>query len=143
MIKIARILRLLVILCTGLFLLDFLTHGPGRGVSLIPAEDWQFALIKLFALVCFLTGSILFLISAVAAFLILAAGILARSILELKYSVGKLCFNDGWWYDHSGTSMVIAFYIASFILPALLTIDCFRFIHSELRAKAAEQDVVL
>jgi hypothetical protein len=139
---ITNINRLFLILCTGLFLLNFLTHGPGRGVSLIPAEDWQFALIKLLSLVCFLVGSILFSRNALTAFILLAAGLLARSILELKYSVGKLWFTDSGWNNHAETPMVIAFYIASFVLPALLTIDCFRNMRLKLRIQKAEKAAI-
>lgn len=140
MIKKARILRLLVILCTGLLLLDFLTHGPGRGASLIPSEDWQFALIKLVSLVCFLAGAIFFSRNAVTAFILLAVGLLARSILELKYSVGKLWFTESGWKEHAETPLVITFYIASFVLPALLTIDSYRCMRNKLKDSAAKQD---
>ncbi len=134
-----RIHRLLVVLGSGLLLLYSLIYGPGRGPTLISPDDQSYGLIRILAYACFLAGAVLVSGRAFVAVLILLAGLIARSILELKYSSGRLWFEIDGWSSLSSSILVLAFYLFSFVLPALLTIDSFRNLRLGARIKQGEQ----
>ncbi len=134
-----RIQRLLVVLGSGLLLLYALIYGPGRGPTLISADDQSYGLIRILAYGCFLAGAILVSRRAFAAVFILVVGLIARSVLDLKYSSGRLWFEHDGWSSLSASVLVLAFYLFSFVLPALLTIDSFRSLRCGTRIDEGEQ----
>lgn len=125
-------LRLLVGLSSGILLMEALIHGPGRGLSLIPEDDLLYGIIRILTFGLFLAGAILSGRRHLLAAIILCGGLLARATLELKYSSGRL------WFDHlaeatpAETLLVLIYYLFSFVLPALLAIDCFRIVRRKL-----------
>lgn len=85
-----RMLRSLVVLASGILLLHALIYGPGRGLTLIPADDQHYGLVRLMAYGLIFAGAMLTAKMPRIAALTLYAGLLARAELELHYYFGSM-----------------------------------------------------
>lgn len=121
-----RVLRTLVLLGSGILLFHALIHGPGRGMTLIAANDHLHAGIRLLSYGAFLLGSSLCVRRPRMAAVVLLVGLVARAELELTHSVAKLVFGTRGGPPPAEFAAVFAFYLLSWVLPTLLAIDCYR-----------------
>lgn len=82
-----RILKPLVILGAGFYLLVSLVYGPGRGMSSIPAGYEGLGILRLVTYTALLIGGLCFPGKNAVAFLVI--GIAGRSFLEARTSVAR------------------------------------------------------
>lgn len=135
--RIPPILRGTLIASSGFLLLHAVTYGPGMGITLIPNDEpWSAAavLIRGLAYALFLLGAIASKKHLRMAILLLATGLICRGCLEIFISAIKYSF-QGITLQKVSTDLagflkevclLAVFYWFSFILPALLLLDCIR-----------------
>lgn len=121
-----RVLRTAVLLGSGILLFNALIHGSGRGLTLIAANDHLHGGIRLLAYGAFHLGSILCAKRPRTAAIILFVGLVARAELELTHSMAKQAFGTRGVPPPAEVVAVLGFYLFSWVLPALLAIDCCR-----------------
>ena len=133
-----RIVCLLVLLSSSIFLLHALTHGPGRGIYHISPEHENanfLYLTDILVYILFLTGAWLSISkSYLLAFVLLTIGLIGRSIFEALNSLGAAWLVNPAEYGTNETAWMIIFYLLSFVLPTLLCLDCLR-LHNKSKAQ--------
>lgn len=124
-----RLLRLFVIVSSSVLLIHAVVYGPGRVLTLIPADHEHARFLyftRIAVYILFLVGATTSAKRYLLASILLAAGLIGRSILETSISVGRE------WIAHFasvtvGQSVFVpVFYLLSFALPALLCLDSLR-----------------
>jgi hypothetical protein len=126
--KYHSLLRNLVILTSGFFLLESFVYGAGRGMSSIPAGYEGLAILKVATYAAILIGALSLPRRLNLAVLFLALGIAGRSFLELRTSVARSWFDSGSGFDTTRALLVALMYVATFMLPALLLFDTIRLV---------------
>jgi hypothetical protein len=123
------ILRLFVIVGSSILLLYAMVYGPGRGLTLILADDdraSRFHITRIAVYMLFLAGGITSAKRPLLASILLAMGLIGRAMLETTVSLGRQWMAYFTEFTPGESIFVPVFYMLSFALPALLCLDSFR-----------------
>ena len=121
------LLRIPVILSSGLFLVVSIVHGAGRGLSSIPAGYEGLAFLRVAIYAAILVGAVIWPTRQRVALLLLILGIVGRIFLELRTSVIRSWIESGTGFDMTQGLLVALMYVATFVLPLLFLCDIVRF----------------
>ena len=129
------LLRMLLLTSSFIFFINSLTHGAGRGLTLIPYGEENTRLLEYTRMGTYflmLMGIFLWRLSSIGAFWLLLAAIIGRVFLEYHVSVLRFLY-DGW--SIFGLTdvrslfiflMLSVFLMLSIVLPACVLIDLWR-----------------
>lgn len=123
------IIRALVILGSVLMLPVAIIYGPGRALTIIPADHEQAHLLYLTRIaeyVFFLLGAIASAKSSRGAWVFLFCGLLGRTYMEVSFSFATWAIITIKLLDLGRVIWILIFYVLTFILPALLFLDSLR-----------------
>lgn len=124
-----RLSRALVIAGPSILLIHAVVYGPGRGLTLIPAdhEHAQFLYVtRITVYLLFLVGASTSVRRSLLVWIPLTIGLIGRSILETSISLGRESVAHFSSLTFGAAVFVLVFYLLSFALPALLCMDSFR-----------------
>ena len=122
----SRILKPLVILGAGFYLLVSLIYGPGRGMSTIPAGYEGLGILRLVTYIVMLIGALCFPKKLKSAVALLVVGIAGRSILEARTSVARSWIESDAGFAPGWFLFVVLMYAVTFVFPFLLLLYAIR-----------------